>query len=187
MMTREPSSTGNSVDRSAGASSGEVALHPKMKILAVDDELLNTALLEDMLAGSGYTRVQSVSDSRLAMETYESFGPDLILLDLMMPYVDGFTLLESFRAAAREVFLPIIVLTADANEATKRRALRAGASDFLLKPFDELEVLLRINNMLEVRQLHLQLDMQRAAYEDAVRSRTTELREAQHALAVLRA
>jgi putative two-component system response regulator len=91
--------------------------------------------------------------------------------------VDGFAILESVRSSMRDVFLPIIVLTADSNEETKRRALRAGATDFLLKPFDELEVLLRINNMLEIRRLHLQLDMQRAAYEEAVRARTTELRE----------
>jgi PleD family two-component response regulator len=155
----------------------ELAKHPRMKILVVDDEPLNIALLEDMLSGSGYTKVQSLSDSRLALQTCETWTPDLILLDLMMPHVDGFAILESVRSSMRDVFLPIIVLTADANEETKRRALRAGATDFLLKPFDELEVLLRINNMLEIRRLHLQLDMQRAAYEEAVRARTTELRE----------
>ncbi len=154
-----------------------VAVHPKMKILVIDDEPLNIALLEDMLAGSGYTRVQSLNDSRLALQTCETWTPDLVLLDLMMPYVDGLAVLESVRSSMRDVFLPIIVLTADANEETKRRALRAGATDFLLKPFDELEVLLRINNMLEMRRLHLQLDMQRAAYEEAVRARTSELRE----------
>ena len=154
-----------------------VALHPKMKILVIDDEPLNIALLEDMLAGAGYTRVQSLNDSRLALQTCETWTPDLVLLDLMMPYVDGLAILESVRSGMREIFLPIIVLTADANEETKRRALRAGATDFLLKPFDELEVLLRINNMLEMRRLHVQLDMQRAAYEDAVRTRTSEVRE----------
>lgn len=187
MITSESPVTSDSIERRAQSGGGEIALHPKMKILVIDDEPLNVALLEDMLSGSGYTRVQSLTDSRLAIKTSETFSPDLILLDLMMPYVDGFSVLDSFRGVAREVFRPVIVLTADANEATKRRALRAGATDFLLKPFDELEVLLRINNVLEIRQLHLQLDMQRAAYEDAVRSRTAELREAQHALAALRA
>jgi putative two-component system response regulator len=71
-----------------------------------------------------------------------------------------------------------VVLTADANEETKRRALHAGATDFLLKPFDHLEVLLRMRNLLEIRQLHWQLDHQRAAYEEALRSRSLELREA---------
>ena len=148
-----------------------------MKILVVDDEPLNIALLEDTLSGSGYTRVQSISDSRLALQTCDTWGPDLVLLDLMMPYFDGFAVLESVRSSMRDIFLPIIVLTADANEETKRRALRGGASDFLLKPFDEFEVLLRINNMLEIRRLHVQLDMQRAAYEEAVRARTAELRD----------
>jgi len=155
------------------------AVYARMKILVIDDEPSNVALLEGMLADSGYTRVKSVTDSRLAMEACVSFDPDLVLLDLMMPHVDGFAILESIRAAAAETFLPVVVLTADANEATKLRALRAGATDFLLKPFDQLEVLLRINNLLETRRLHLQLDMQVAAYADAVRERTSELREAQ--------
>ena len=155
------------------------ALYSKMKIVVIDDEPANVALLEAMLAEGGYTRVKTVTDSRLAMETCVSFEPDLVLLDLMMPYVDGFTVLESLRAAAGEAFLPVIVLTADANETTKLRALRAGATDFLLKPFDQLEVLLRMNNLLETRRLHLQLDTQLAAYADAVRERTSELREAQ--------
>ncbi len=160
----------------------DTAANPKMRILVIDDEWLNIALVEDILSGSGYTRVQSITDSRKALDTCESFSPDLILLDLMMPYVDGFSVLESLRSTARETFLPVIVLTADANEETKRRALRSGATDFLLKPFDEVEVLLRISNMLEIRRLHLQLAAHRAALEDAVRDRTSELREAQSAL-----
>lgn len=154
-------------------------LFAKMKIVVIDDEPANVALLEAMLAEGGYTRVKTITDSRVALETCVAFEPDLVLLDLMMPFVDGFTILESLREAAAEAFLPVIVLTADANEATKLRALRAGATDFLLKPFDQLEVLLRMNNLLETRRLHLQLDMQVAAYADAVRERTSELREAQ--------
>lgn len=155
------------------------ALYSRMKILVIDDEPSNVALLEAMLADSGYTRVKAVTDSRLALDTCVTFDPDLVLLDLMMPHVDGFAILESIRTAAAETFLPVVILTADANETTKLRALRAGATDFLLKPFDQLEVLLRINNLLETRRLHLQLDMQVAAYADAVRERTSELREAQ--------
>jgi putative two-component system response regulator len=155
------------------------ALYSKMKIAVIDDEPANVALLEMMLADGGYMRVKAVTDSRLAVDACVAFEPDLVLLDLMMPHVDGFTILESLRAAAAESFLPVIVLTADANENTKLRALRAGATDFLLKPFDQLEVLLRINNLLETRRLHLQLDMQVAAYADAIRERTSELREAQ--------
>ncbi len=151
----------------------------KMKILVIDDEPANVALLEDMLSDGGYMRVKSIMDSRLALETCTAFAPDLILLDLVMPHLDGFTVLESLRAQGSELFLPVIVLTADANEESKRRALRAGATDFLLKPFDQLEVLLRINNLLETRRLHVLLDNQRAAFEDTVHVRSSELRIAQ--------
>ena len=150
----------------------------KMKILVIDDEPANVALLEGTLADNGYSRVKSVTDSRLAVETHKTFQPDLVMLDLMMPHVDGFAILESLRSETDEIFLPIIVLTADATEETKLRALRAGATDFLLKPFDQIEVLLRIGNLLETRHLHIQLDIQRAAFEDAVQARTAELRDA---------
>ncbi|MGZ5553208.1 MAG: response regulator [Chthoniobacterales bacterium] len=158
---------------------GGLALHPKMRILAVDDEPLNVALLEDILRSGGYLRVQSLTDSRLVLQTCETFAPDLIVLDLNMPFLDGFTILENLCETRREIFLPVIVLTADASEETKRRALRAGATDFLLKPFDELEVLLRINNMLEIRRLQLQIEMQRAAFEESMRTHISELRAAQ--------
>jgi len=169
-------------EQKAGAFNVGFAEQSRMKILMIDDEPLNLALLEDMLSGSGYTRLKLISDSRQALEMCNSFTPDLILLDLMMPHLDGFGILEALRTSARDIFLPVIVLTADANEETKRRALRAGATDFLLKPFDETEVLLRIGNVLEIRRLHLQLEMQRAAFEEAVRSRTAELREAHRQL-----
>jgi putative two-component system response regulator len=150
----------------------------RMKILIIDDEPLNVALLEDVLAGAGYKQLRSVTDSRLALEVCDSFAPDLILLDLMMPHVDGLAILHSLRSAGSEIFLPVIVLTADANEATRRAALGAGATDFLLKPLDQMEVLLRIANLLEMRRLHVQLDTQRAALEDALRERSLELRAA---------
>lgn len=157
---------------------GDTRTFGKMKILIIDDEPINVALLEDMLSEAGYKQLRSVTDSRLALETCDTFAPDLILLDLMMPHVDGFAILHSLRSAGDEVFLPVIVLTADANEETKRAALGAGATDFLLKPLDHLEVLLRIANLLEMRRLHIQLDTQRAALEDALRERSLELREA---------
>ena len=158
--------------------SGDVRTFPKMKILIIDDQPLNIALLEDMLTAAGYKHLRSVADSRAALDACESFAPDLILLDLMMPHVDGLAILHSLRSAGDEVFLPVIVLTADANEETKRAALGAGATDFLLKPLDHLEVLLRIANLLEMRRLHIQLDTQRVALEDALRERSLELREA---------
>src|SRR3954471_20916405 len=108
MITSEPTPT-NSVEQENGANrSTSLAAHRRMKILVIDDEPLNVALLEDMLAGSGYTRVQSITDSRLTQRTCESFAPDLVLLDLMMPFIDGFTVLEGMRSASREIFLPVI-------------------------------------------------------------------------------
>lgn len=158
---------------------GDTRTFGKMKILIIDDEPLNVALLEDMLSEAGYKQLRSITDSRLALEVCDTFVPDLILLDLMMPHVNGLAILHSLRSAGDEVFLPVIVLTADANEETKRAALGAGATDFLLKPLDHLEVLLRIANLLEMRRLHIQLDTQRAALEDALHERSLELREVQ--------
>jgi DNA-binding response OmpR family regulator len=148
----------------------------KMKILVIDDEPVNVALLQEILVEKGYTRIESVTDSNLAFNTCKNFQPDLILLDLMMPAPDGFAILDSLRGESEENFLPVVVLTADTSEETKRRALDAGATDFLLKPFDHTEVALRIRNLLKSRRAHLLLDNQRAALEDAVRERTSELR-----------
>src|SRR6266487_6644035 len=154
-------------------------LFRRLKILIVDDEPVNVALLEDMLRSSGYHRIQAVLDSRTALDVCAAFDPDLVLLDLMMPEVDGFTILESLRAGEGiETFLPVVVLTADASGESKRRALAAGATDFLVKPFDQTEVLLRIRNLLETRRVHLLLDNQRVALEDAVRERTSGLHTA---------
>lgn len=149
----------------------------RMKILIVDDEPANVALLEEILTENGYTRFEATTSSKDVLAGCKQFRPDLVLLDLMMPPPDGFTILESLRAQNEESFLPVIVLTADTNEESKRRALSAGATDFLLKPFDHIEVALRIRNLLKSRRAHLLLDNQRAALEDAVRQRTTELRE----------
>jgi len=135
----------------------DFGLDTNMKILIVDDDPINVALLEGMLSDSSYERVRSITDSRLALETCKTFGPDLILLDLLMPHVDGFSILESLRAHSNEIYLPIVVLTADMTEDAKLRALKAGATDFLHKPLDQTEVVLRIRNLLETRRAHQQL------------------------------
>lgn len=148
----------------------------RMKILIVDDEPANVALLQEILVENGYTRLESAGDSKQVLAMYRKFEPDLVLLDLMMPPPDGFAILEALRSERDEVFLPIVVLTADTSEETKRRALATGATDFLCKPFDHTEVILRIRNLLETRRVHLLLDNQRAALEEAFRERTAELR-----------
>jgi putative two-component system response regulator len=149
----------------------------RMKILIIDDEQLTVSLLQRWLEHHGYTQVQAVTDSRVALEKCAAFDPDLILLDLIMPNVDGFAVLEELRSSDRvETFLPIVVLTADISEEAKQQALEAGATDFLCKPLNQTEALLRIHNLLQTRRAHLLLDNQRAALEGAVRERTTELR-----------
>lgn len=154
----------------------EPLLH-RMKILVVDDDRMSVTLLEQLLQRHGYSHVMGITDSRQALEICTTFGPDLILLDLIMPEMDGFTLLEALREDGSENFLPIVVLTGDTSEDAKARALEAGATDFLVKPVSQTEALLRIRNLLETRRLHLVLENQRSALEDAVRERTSELHE----------
>jgi len=146
------------------------------RILVVDDEAPNVLLLKRALEQQGYQNVRTTSD---LAETIVEFQPDLVLLDLLMPHIDGFGVLEQIhRLIPAGNYLPILVLTADATPETKRRALAAGASDFLTKPLDLGEVILRIRNMLQTRRLHVELQGQRQLLEERVRTRTRELEEA---------
>ena len=154
----------------------EPLLH-QMKILIVDDDQMSVTLLEQLLRKHGYFRVTCVTDSKLAVETCLASDPDMLLLDLIMPDVDGFAILEALRSDSAEDFLPIVVLTADTTEESKARALEAGATDFLVKPVSQTEALLRIRNLLERRRLYVALENQRAALEEAILERTAELRE----------
>jgi putative two-component system response regulator len=140
------------------------------RILIVDDEEPNVRLLERMLRRAvPAAELLSTTDSRTVTAMYTEFKPDLILLDLRMPHMDGFAVLEALQPLiSRDSYLPILVLTADVTPAAKQRALSSGAKDFLTKPFDPTEVILRITNLLETRALHVEL-------EDRVRARTREL------------
>lgn len=149
------------------------------KILIVDDEAANVQLLERLLQREGYTNTKTATDSREVLPIYGAWDPDLILLDLHMPHVDGFEVMEQLTLWAEEgTYLPLLVLTADVNPAVKERALSAGAKDFLNKPFDRTEVMLRIKNLLETRCLHLELKKQNELLEEKVAERTEELDEA---------
>jgi PleD family two-component response regulator len=129
----------------------------KARILIVDDQESNIALLESVLERNGYADLKSTIDPRQVVGLLEKYQPDLILLDLLMPHLDGFAVMEQLRVLIpAEDFLPVLVLTADITPETKLRALAAGAYDFLTKPFDVGEVTLRIRNLLETRQLHLE-------------------------------
>ncbi len=150
------------------------------RIMIVDDEDANVRLLERVLRRDGFTNLASTTDPRGATQLFGESEPDLILLDLLMPYVDGFTLMNELRKSIPETsYLPILVLTADMTPETKRKALAAGAKDFLTKPFDVEEILLRIRNMLETRALHIQLRDNNEVLEELVRIRTRELEYAQ--------
>ena len=124
------------------------------KILIVDDQQANILLLEQMLRGAGYLSITSTRDSEKVCELHLIHRYDLILLDLQMPGMDGFQVMENLKEIETGGYLPVLVVTAQPNH--KLRALKAGAKDFVSKPFDLAEVLIRVYNMLEVRLLHLE-------------------------------
>jgi len=146
------------------------------KILIVDDKQSNIDILEGLLEESGYGNFQSATDPRLVVSLFNSFNPDLILLDLMMPHLSGFEVMEQLKPLIPQgTYLPILVLTADITSESKLRALSGGAKDFLSKPFDLYEVQIRINNLLETRYLYKQLENQNQILEERVKERTREL------------
>jgi PleD family two-component response regulator len=128
------------------------------RILVIDDEEANVLLLTTLLKREGYTDVHGITDPSRAMQAFIDLSPDLVLLDLMMPEVDGFQLLEAFgRHERADEYRPVLVLTADTTLQARRRALSLGAKDFVAKPFDVIEVALRISNLLETRLLYERL------------------------------
>jgi putative two-component system response regulator len=150
------------------------------KILIIDDQPSNVMLLEGILQEDDYTSYRSITDSRQSLPVFLEYRPDLILLDLQMPYMDGFEVMKQLRGYTMpDAFIPILVLTANITSEAKRRALTEGASDFLTKPFDATEVLLRIRNLLQTRWLHLQLQDQNRLLEQKVRERTLDLEQTQ--------
>jgi putative two-component system response regulator len=148
------------------------------RVLIVDDQDSNVRLLERLLERAGYDNVIGTTDSRQAAPLFAEFAPDLVILDLMMPHMDGFEVMEALSGEVPDgAYMPILVLTADVTAESKRRALSMGARDFLTKPFDHDEALLRIRNLLETRSLYLRLQAQNQALEEKVRERTSELQD----------
>ena len=125
------------------------------KILIVDDQRANVQLLEGMLRGAHYTSISSTMDPTRVCELHLLHHYDLILLDLLMPGMDGFQVMENLKEIEKGSYLPVLVVTAQPDH--KLRALKAGAKDFVSKPFDLAEVLLRVHNMLEVRLMHQEM------------------------------
>ena len=147
------------------------------KILIVDDQPANVHLLTRLLEEAGYSHVRSTMDPTEVTTLQIRNDHDLILLDLQMPAMDGFEVMEDLKTHAPQDYLPVIVLTAQPGH--KLRALQAGAKDFISKPFDLLEVKTRIHNMLEVRLLYRQLAAHAVELEATVLRRTAELRESE--------
>jgi adenylate cyclase len=127
----------------------------KAKILIVDDQQANVLLLETLLTGAGFASIASTLDPRAVYALHEKNRFDLILLDLQMPGMDGFEVMEALKPLEKDGVLPVLVITAQPDH--KLRALRAGARDFVSKPFEVAEVLMRVHNMLEVRLLHAEI------------------------------
>jgi PAS domain S-box-containing protein len=143
-------------------------------ILIVDDQESNVILLEQMLHDGGYTRVASTMNPQEVCALHREHAYDLILLDLQMPGMDGFQVMEGLKTNAADGYLPVLVITAQPGH--KMRALQAGARDFISKPFDLVEVRTRIRNMLEVRLLYRKLENYSRELERTVQERTAELR-----------
>jgi signal transduction histidine kinase len=149
------------------------------RILIIDDDVGTICLLQNVFNRTGFVNHMSISDSREATQRIFELQPDLILLDLNMPDVSGFDVLRQLRTKLPpNTFLPVLVVTVESGPKAKRRALAAGATDFLQKPFDMSELLMRIRNLLRSRLLHLALEKQNSVLEQKVSERTAELSNA---------
>jgi PAS domain S-box-containing protein len=146
-------------------------------ILIVDDQEANVSLFEQLLSDAGYTCVASTMDPTTVCELHRKNRYDLILLDLQMPVMDGFQVMECLKTNVDDAYLPVLVITAQPGH--KLRALQAGAKDFISKPFDLVEVKTRIHNLLEVRLLYKKLESYSKELESTVAERTAELRESE--------
>ena len=149
------------------------------RILVVDDEEGNVEILRRILERAGFTRIESTTDSREASSLYVQHRPDLILLDLHMPHLDGLDVMDQLNEIAEASYLPILILSADLTPEARRDALSRGAKDFVAKPFQPDELLLRIKTLLETRFLYIQIQSQNQLLEAKVRERTRALEEAQ--------
>jgi signal transduction histidine kinase len=148
-------------------------------ILIVDDERSMVRLLEQLLAHAGYQQLHGTSDPREVVQLCDELQPDLLLMDLRMPHLDGIEVLHQLKRRRADTYLPVLVLTADVSRESKRAALEAGASDFVTKPFEQTELLLRVRNLIEMRFLHRDLRRQNDNLELQIQERTHQLLEAE--------
>jgi putative two-component system response regulator len=147
----------------------------KSKVLIVDDQEANVILLEQILLREGYQAVSSTMKSSDVCDLHRQHAYDLILLDLQMPDMDGFAVMEELKQIEKDSYLPVLVITAQPDQ--KLRALKAGAEDFITKPFEMAEVLMRVHNMLKIRLLNKELHSYNEVLEQRVHERTADLKE----------
>ncbi len=147
-------------------------------ILIVDDNGSNVDLLREILRHQGYTQVRGETDPRLIPDLCRATRYDILLLDIRMPHINGFQLIELLRPIFADDYVPILVLTAQTDQETRRKSLEVGASDFLTKPFVAWELLQRVGNMLQIRMLYKKTREQNRELEQRVTERTRELTEA---------
>jgi putative two-component system response regulator len=147
------------------------------RILIVDDEVAVGMALEEVLKEHGYPMVRYISDPREVEQVYNSFHPDLVMLDIRMPHMDGFQVMQKLKSLQNGSFVPILVLTGETEEEVCLRALGEGATDFLNKPMKITETLVRIQNMLKVRLLQTELEHKNDFLEDKIKDRTEQLRQ----------
>ncbi len=144
-------------------------------ILIVDDNVLNVQILKKILNEAGFQNLTLTTDASKALSLYLETKPDLVLLDYKMPTFNGIEVMEQFKSTDPEGYLPVIMITAEQEESLRTRAFQAGAKDFLRKPYDRLDVILRSRNLIEVRKLYNQIRGQNVSLEENVKERTKDL------------
>ncbi|MFO0731986.1 MAG: response regulator [Nitrospiraceae bacterium] len=150
------------------------------KLLLIDDEVHSVKLMEAILKQAGYRSITASNDPRQAIELFRTVKPDLLVLDMRMPHLDGIEVMRQLLpVVARDEYFPILIVTGELDVATKHKALAEGAKDFLTKPVDAIEVALRIKNQLLTRQLHDQLRRQSEHLEAQVLLRTKAVEQTQ--------
>ncbi len=149
------------------------------RILVVDDSEMNARLLERVLTGAGFSHVTTTTDPQAVIPMFLEHAPDLLLLDLHMPLLGGFGVMSELQSLIpADSYFPILVVTGDETADAKQRALQVGGKDFLTKPFDPTEIVLRVKNLLQTRFLHMELQVQNVVLEARVRERTAALQGA---------
>ncbi len=151
----------------------------KAKILVVDDQELSVRLISSILKKAAFVNIFSTTDSRQASKLYQEIHPDLVVLDLNMPHLTGFDVMEQLKALEGGSYVPIIVLSNEESQEARFQALQSGAKDFLNKPYDPVEVIIRIRNLIEVRMLQNEIKDQNKQLETKVKVRTRELYDTQ--------